>query len=199
MAVISADLKPPATECKPFASVAEFRQKYSINVNNRMIFIAQKATPLVIASLPIPNKNEDQQSCNTQVLPHFYQGVLYFVLGSKLYKNAKYVYSFDPSKKSIEYIVAPLRNPKFIENLLVEFGRGFNLPGPQQKFYDQEGVMTIYDLTRPREARVVRKHVIEGCSPGGWDGTIDKDQRMILAFDHMTSEERSFPFSDLLK
>ncbi|MBS0647740.1 MAG: hypothetical protein JSS10_00775 [Verrucomicrobia bacterium] len=199
MAILSANLTPNPPECKPFSSVAEFQQTCSINVDNGVIFIAQKATNLVIASLPIPRENEDQQSCNAQVLPHFYQGVLYFVLGSKLYKNAKYVYSFDPSKKSIEYIVAPLRNPKFFENLLVEFGKGFNLPGPQEKFYVQESVIIIYDLTRPREAREVRKHVIEGCSIGGWDGDIEKESREITAFEHETGETRSFPFSELLK
>lgn len=197
MAVVSAALNPPTTECKPFSSVAEFQQNYSISVDKGIINIAEKVTSLLVAAWQT-QKEGDQHRSDTENPSHVYRGIYYFVLSSTKYR-AKHVYSFDPGNKSIKYLIASLRSPQFFENLLVEFGTGFARPGLQEVFYDGRGIIMIYDLTPAQGAREVRKHILNADARIGWDGSIDEKSQEICAFNLETHEERKFPFSDLLK
>jgi hypothetical protein len=190
MAAIPSDFKQNIS----ISSSAEFHQKYSLAVNEGIISIADRVTRVQIVAFK--TKSEEQQYRGDFDSAHMHQGILYFVLSSERYKTAKYVYSFDPDKKLIECIIAPLRNPHFFENLLVEFGSGFNTPGPQAYTFNGRGILTIYDLTQARGQREVKKHILEGGSSGGWDGSIDKKRREVCAFDHVTGKELTFPLKE---
>jgi len=176
---------------KTASSLEEFYEKYSIDVEEGEISVTDRITQLVLTKYMT---KKDEKQCSDYCNPsHFYNGVYYFVLSSERYTKAKYVYSYDLDKQSIKYILAPLTNPHFIQNLLVEFGSGFNTPGDQTyTHFNGTGVIRIFDLTRPQGQREIKKHFVEG-GCGGWDGSIDEESKEICAFDHVTGETKTFP------
>lgn len=193
MAALHVALKPPNI---PFSSVEEFQQKYNISVDNGIISIAEKVTCVLVAALQ--TKKEDQRCWDASNPSHVYHGIYYFVLSSNRY-TSKYVYSFDPSKKSIQCRIGPLLNPHFFKNLVVEFGTGFIRQGHHEIFYDGGGIIMIYDLTHAQGAKEVRKHILNADSKSGWKGNLDKESQKIYASDLETGGKREFSLSDLLK
>lgn len=176
-------------EYKPISSIEEFYAKYSVDVDEGIISVTDRTTKLVQAKLT----TKHDQCIDDGIPDHFYNRVFYFVLKSDQYVNAKYVYSFDLDKNSIKCILAPLRNPHFMEKYLVNFGSGFTTPGPQKYNYDGRGVITVYDLTRQEKKEVNKIFVSDGGS-GGWDGDIDQENKLITAFDHVKGTSLEFPF-----
>lgn len=179
---------------KVVSSFEEFHEKYSVNVDKGIIAITDKISKLVLADF---TTNKDQQQYSDVYNPsHFHNGMFYFVLSSEKYVKAKYVYSFDPSIKSIKCILSPAQDPRFIESRIVNFGSGFNLPGYQSYSFNGTGVIAIYDLTIQQGKKEVKKHILEGGSSGGWDGDIDEETKEATAFDHVTGKKHRFPIFD---
>jgi len=173
-------------------SLEEFDKKFVLDINEKIISITERATQVVAKYLQ-PKGNEHQ--CLDQGNPsHLYNDIFYFVLGSKKYENLKFVYSFDLNKKTIKYLIAPLCNPHFFENLLVEFGSGFHTPGERAYRLNRTGALiTVYDLTSQPGPKQINKYTIEKDAFGGWDGGIDEERQEIYAFDHVTGNSIRFP------
>ncbi len=181
-------------DSKAISTIEEFHEKYSVNVDKGIIAVTDKISKLVLADF---TTNKDQQQYSDVYNPsHFHNGIFYFVLSSEKYVKAKYVYSFDPSIKTIKCILSPAQDPRFIDSRLVNFGSGFNLPGNQLYSFSGTGVITIYDLDCPQGQREVKKHIIKDGSNGGWDGNIDEETKEVTAFDHMTGMKHRFPIFD---
>ena len=181
---------------KPISSLEEFNQKYSVDVVEGIILVTDRINNCVLKKYT--TKKEEDQFSDWEA-PHFHNGIFYFVLSSHRYTRAKYVYSFDPNKQSINSMLGPLRNPNFIENLLVEFGSGFTTPGEQiveTGMRNGEGIIKIYDLHRSQGQREIRKIFVKDGAGYGWDGGIDEEKKEITAFDHVTGTDYKFPIFD---
>lgn len=179
----------------PVSSVIEFKGKYSISVNEGIISVTEKTSNTALAKLPTA-RADNSQFTNWANPSHFNKGFYYFVLSSVKYPRAKYVYSVDPEIKHIKCVLAPLRNPQFIENICVEFGLGFTTSGDQEKdisMWKGEGIITLYDLTRGPEKQDPRRIYLKDGGGSGWDGEIDYDKKEANAFCHVLGKSHSFP------
>jgi hypothetical protein len=192
--MIQNEMKPFYTGNKLISSLEEFDEEYFLDVKEGNISITDRINEVVIQTFK--TKSEEDQYYDYSNPTHFHKGFFYFVLSSARYKKAKYVYSFDLNKKSIKCILAPLQNPHFFEKLLVEFGSGFNTSGEQQYNFNGTGIIKIYDLTQKPGQMIVKKHIIEDGSCGGWDGRIDEEKREIHIFDHVKGNSQEFSLLD---
>jgi hypothetical protein len=174
----------------PVTSVREFASRYSVNVDQGIIQIVDRATDLVLATLTTPPEEKQRKYYPS----HFYEGVYYFVLNSKC-STAKHVYGFNLQNRAIEYLFAPSHHPHFFESRFIEFGTGFNIPGPQVNdpfFKTGQGIIKVYDLTQ-RPFREVNHITVQGGGGCGWDGEIDTETKEITAFCHVKGITRRFP------
>lgn len=176
---------------QPITSVDEFESKYSVNVDQGIINIVDRATHLVLATLATPPQEKQYKSFHPS---HFYEGNYYFVLSSQCY-TAKYVYMFNLQIKSIQCVFGRSHDPHFFESRFIEFGAGFNIPGSQRndhKFRSGQGVIKVYDLTH-QPFKLVKHINVEDGGGFGWDGKVDKEKREIAACDQ--SKEITLRFS----
>jgi len=185
--MLQVDPRVPKAPSEFVASLEEFQRRYSLHVDQGIIQIVDRTSNLVIARLTTPTEKQ----CKSYYAPHFYEGNYYFVLTSERYP-VKYVYSFNLQDTSIKCIFSPSHHPHFFESRLIEFGTGFNTPGPQRSFRSGQGVIKVYDLTQ-RPLKEVNHIVIEGGGGYGWDGEIDKEEREITAFCHVKGTTHRFP------
>ncbi len=179
----------PATSGTTVSSLKEFRGKYSVDIKDGVISVVERTTHLVLTKLT--TKKEDQLY-DAADESHFHNGMFYFVLSSKRYATAKHVYSYDTVENSIQCILACPRNVRFAKNVLVNFGIGFTVPGPQQRMVDGRGVISVYDLNRAQGLREMQKITVVGGSGHGWDGDIDINKNEITAFDHVTGNKKTY-------
>ncbi len=178
---------------EPITSVREFASRYSVNVDKGIIQIVDRTTNLVLVTLATPSEEKQRKYYPT----HFHEGIYYFVLNSKC-SAAKYVYAFNLENKAIEYIFGPSHHPHFFESRLIEFGDGFNIPGPQVKdpfFATGKGVIKVYDLTQRPPKQVNHIDVKDG-GGFGWDAEIDKETKEIKAACHVKGITQRFPILD---
>ncbi len=186
-------LQPPTSQVSiPISSLQQFEETYDVVVENDLVKIVERTSRLVLSKL---SSSSEKKLCIDWSNPsHFDTGIYYFVLSSEKYTKAKYVYSYDLQQKSIKCILAPLHDPHFINHYLVEFGSGFNVPGPQETDFTKwkgEGVITVYDLSQPAGSKEVNKIFVNDGGGSGWDGSIDNG--MIVAFDHVKGTRLEFP------
>jgi hypothetical protein len=182
--------RPSSTELKPISSAREFNARYSETIDEGIISITERTSAKVLSRLEI--MREDKERIDRYIPSHFYGGNYYFATSSERYKNVKNLYRYDINQNEINLLSRSL-NPHFFKNVLIEFGIGFNTPGPQSHNHDGRGVITVYDLAIQHGTKEIRRITLEGGSCGGWDGDVDEDKEEITAFDHVTGKKRTFP------
>jgi hypothetical protein len=202
---IMSALRPPSptttvTTTQPddlasITSLSAFEQKYEVEVENGLVSLVERVNKKVIATLQTPLED---QLCRDYGPTHFHNGNYYYAFGSSKWKS-RFVYRFDLKERLIKHVLDRAHDPKFIDNLLVDFGTGFNVPGPQTRHLCKQAVITIYDLNRPDGNRKVKTLKTPDCRPGGFDGTIDEESRVIEAFDWELGNTCRFRIDDILK
>lgn len=190
----------PATQYNQnqISAVREFEDNYSIEVgNDAVVSVIDRTNNLALAKLQ--TKKDDDLYLDPCEPSHFYQGKYYFVLSSNRYTKAKFIYCYDLSKRTIKHDINAPRNVFFYENLLINCGIGFNVPGPSESFLDGSGIVHIYDLTITQGKREVYKEILKDGCGSGWDASIDEATREIKAFDHVNGNTYYVSFSKYLK
>lgn len=158
-----------------------------------VIQVAETANNVVLAKLALKTGLCINQCIDSRNDTHVNNGIIYFVLSEAVYKQGKYVYSFDPEKKSIQRLLGPLNNPNFFQNRVIEFGDGFIQPG----FYvlntfmrTGRALIKIYALP---EAKMIKQYPLTEGTGDGWQGSIDEKTNQVIAFDHVLGKRFEFP------